>query len=395
VEDCFSGDRSPGEEKEAMNEDNAIVKREDFMPITKEQALKQYQDLKEFIDAIMKDGVDYGPSFPGDKKKNLLKAGAEKLKARTALDIVSTCTRMTEDWNGKDNGGEPFFFYEYNCTASRYGEVLGNYVAACNSWEEKYRFRLELVKCPGCGHELNVSKKEEGGWFCWAKKGGCGKQFKADDPLITSQPRGKVRNDRIFDQVSTIMQMAQKRAFVGVIRLVTGTSEWFTQDAEDYLPPEHQEGTQEGRSSENGKKEGYDTPRVEKTQPSGSQVPKCPDCGHELTKGGKKGLFCKKASGGCGRDVSQEDLEAHPEQAPDEPEAEEKQVPTARQLIYECLQAAGVERDKMLPFVTAHLGKAPSAATEADYSDLLDLLNGLEKAEKIRAHVAVVLGAKK
>src|SRR5207249_5814369 len=45
------------------------------------------------------------------------------------------------------------------------------------------------VLCPECGHPLTKSKEEfGGGYFCWTKKGGCGRKFTDDEVCKVQSP---------------------------------------------------------------------------------------------------------------------------------------------------------------------------------------------------------------
>ncbi len=85
--------------------------------------------------------------------------------------------------------------------------------------------------CPGCGAEAIIFTKKDN-WWCAGFKGGCGKGFKKDDPAITSQEVGRKPNPEIFDQVNTLLKMAQKRAHVSATINATSASEFFTVDIE-------------------------------------------------------------------------------------------------------------------------------------------------------------------
>lgn len=199
-------------------------------------ALQRYQDMKDFIEGILRKDVDYGV-IPGTGKPTLLKPGAEKLSTFFGLSTQFEIIEKVEDWTGENHGGESFFNYWYKCRVTRNGSVVAEGEGSCNSFEKKYRWRSANVKCPACGNETIIKGKTEygGGWICFAKKGGCGAKFKDGDPVIEDQPRGQVKNPDIADIVNTLQKMAQKRAYVAAVLLATNASEYFTQDIEDYI----------------------------------------------------------------------------------------------------------------------------------------------------------------
>jgi len=206
-----------------------------------DSALARYSAFKEFVSKVLEKDKDFG-EIPGKNKPTLLKPGAEKLSAFFGVRPIFTIQRSMNDWTGQDHGGEPFFFFEYKCQGYRNGELVGEGVGSCNSWEEKYRYRSSNRKCPQCGKETIIKGKKEygGGFICFAKKGGCGAKFADDDKSILDQPVGKTANPTIYDQVNTIDKMAQKRALVAMVLITTNASDYFTQDMEDFSTP-HQE----------------------------------------------------------------------------------------------------------------------------------------------------------
>ncbi len=211
--------------------------------VTVKDALMRYQAMKEFVDGILKPKVDYG-IIPGTSDKpTLLKPGAEKLASFFGLRPVFTVNERIDDWTGESRGGEPFFLRDYKCQLYRAGELIGEGCGSCNSWESKYRYRNANRKCPVCGKETIIKGKAEygGGWICFAKKGGCGAKFDANDPQITGQETGKIKNPDIFDQVNTIDKMAQKRALIAAVLIATNASDYFTQDIEDFVDAEFAE----------------------------------------------------------------------------------------------------------------------------------------------------------
>lgn len=233
-------------EAEFVNDSQALAVRssEALMPaLSMQQAVERYTQIKQFVQAVMDTGRDYGTIPGAGKDKVLLKPGAEKLCTLFNLKPRLVIMDETEDWMGAQHGGEPFFSYHYKIQLYRNEEFMGEADAALNSWEEKYRWRSGNRKCPLCGSEaIIVGKKEYGGGFiCFAKKGGCGAKFSDDDKAITSQQTGRVPNDRIFDQINTMRKMCYKRALIAATLVAVNASDFFTQDLEveedSYRPP--------------------------------------------------------------------------------------------------------------------------------------------------------------
>ena len=203
-----------------------------------DEILIAYQMKKEFIERVLREGVDFG-SIPGSEKKTLLKPGSEKLNSLFGLHPQFEDVETVEDWTGSDHDGESFFYYRQKCKLYRGEQLIASADGSCNSWEKKYRYRQEDRKCPTCGKETIIKGREEygGGWLCYRKKGGCGAKFNDDAPSIVNQNVGQIKNPDVAEQVNTILKMAQKRALVAATLIATGASDYFTQDMEDFTPP--------------------------------------------------------------------------------------------------------------------------------------------------------------
>ena len=230
-----------------------------------QSALARYDAFREFVSKILKKDTDYG-EIPGTNKPTLLKAGAEKLGAFFGLRPIFVLQESVNDWMGQNHGGEPFFFREYKVQLYRSGELVGEGVGSCNSWEKKYRYRwvneleipsnvdksvLEFRDGAISEFAFAIEKAETTGkygkpasyWqqFADAIANGTAKQIKRKtkkgDEMDAWEIGGKlyaVPNKDVADQVNTIDKMAQKRAFVAAILIATNASDYFTQDMEDF-----------------------------------------------------------------------------------------------------------------------------------------------------------------
>jgi hypothetical protein len=206
-----------------------------------DEAVAQVEMKRQFMQRVMVEGLHYG-TIPGTPKPSLWKPGAELLLSAMGLhpELVDAAD-PTLDITGKQHGGEPFIEYRRAClvwrqTGPRPDDrmLIARAEGSCSSWETKYRYRDAKRKCPDCGAEtIYESKKGEGGWFCWLKKGGCGHEFALGDERISGQPIGKTLNSEIPDLSNTILKIADKRAFVAGTLLATGCSDIFTQDMAD------------------------------------------------------------------------------------------------------------------------------------------------------------------
>jgi ssDNA-binding Zn-finger/Zn-ribbon topoisomerase 1 len=200
-------------------------------------ALQRYQDMKDFVEKVLRNGSDYGVIPGTGTKPTLLKPGAEKLCAFFGLAVTYHIIEKELDWMGTQHGGEPFFFFNYGVKLLRSGRLAGEGEGSCNSWEKKYRYRKGERVCPKCGKPTIIQGKKEygGGWLCFAKKGGCGAKFREGDQTIEGQSVEDIPNPDVADLVNTIQKMAQKRALIAATLNATNASDWFTQDIEDFV----------------------------------------------------------------------------------------------------------------------------------------------------------------
>ncbi len=198
-----------------------------LMPVMNvEQAVERHKQMVVFVRHLMKEGRDYG-TIPGTSGRSLWKAGAEKLTTFFGLTIRFVLQEKVEDWDGGDHGGEPFFYYRWNCLLSSGDRLVAEAEGSANSREAKYRYRQAKRACPTCGEDVRKSKQGQGGWYCWVKTGGCGATFATGDPAIEGQQLGRILNPDIADQVNTILKIAQKRALVATTLLAVNASEFF------------------------------------------------------------------------------------------------------------------------------------------------------------------------
>jgi hypothetical protein len=223
-------------ERDKMSNELAVRSDSFLSPVVDvTTALRRYQDVKDFIGGVLREGVDFG-KVPGSSKPTLLKPGAEKMTALFGFDVRMLLEEKTEDWLGEDHKGEPFFYYRYKAQLWRSDRLVAEGEGSCNSWEKKYRYRQAKRICPSCGQPAIITGKAEygGGWLCFRKKGGCGTKFNDNDPTITDQQMGQMKNPDPAEQVNTYQKMAQKRALVAPVLIATNTSDYFTQDIEDF-----------------------------------------------------------------------------------------------------------------------------------------------------------------
>ena len=244
--------------------ETAAVTAADFMPVfTVQQAVERKSMVNQFIGQVLRDGEDYGKLPGGRDTKILLKPGAEKLCSIFGLSVTYAEDKIIEDWTGADHDGEPLFYYSYRCQLSRGGRFMGESIGSCNSWESKYRYRWvpeevasqrpdfdRLVKRGGVTTVFEpsfaIDKKETSGKYgkpaeYWAMfehgrrtRKMLGKKEFDGVEVTMDQTQYRVPNPDIADVLNTCQKMAQKRALVAAVLVVTNCSDAFTQDIEDF-----------------------------------------------------------------------------------------------------------------------------------------------------------------
>jgi hypothetical protein len=280
----------------------AVVVREsrevtaaDFSPVfTLDEALGRKKLMNQFIGKVLEEGSDYGAIPGAGTKKVLLKAGAEKLSSIFGLAPRFVPVQTIEDWTGAEHGGEPLFYYEYRCELSRGGRFAGEGIGSCNSWESKYRHRWVPESAMPADVDLSrfqsrsssvvefdfaIDKAETRGqygkpaeyWNRWKAAIADGtarrvkKQSRAGKELDAWEMGGtayRVPNDQFGDVINTCQKMAQKRALVAAVLVVTNCSDAFTQDVEDFAddapPPPPARNAQQSRESMPGARTAQD-----------------------------------------------------------------------------------------------------------------------------------------
>lgn len=180
---------------------------------------------------------DFG-IIPGTKKPTLLKPGAETLCQ--VYSLVPTFAEVLTEGNGETT---PHLRVKTKCylhVGDSEGPIVGEGIGAANSWERRYRYRAAGRACPSCGVEGSISRSRfekdgDKGWWCSFTRGGCGAQFRSDEPQIAEQEGGMIDNPDPFDIENTLYKMSEKRAYVNATLRTTATSGLFTQDLEDNI----------------------------------------------------------------------------------------------------------------------------------------------------------------
>ena len=190
--------------------------------LTTEYLIAHLEAIHDLKKRAMIEGIDYGVT-PGTKSKpTLFKPGAEKLQMRFGLSPRFATT--------KTYSADGHLSVETTCFIS--GQFVGEADSSCSTRESKYAWRTGARLCPRCGKDSIIKGKDEygGGWICFAKRGGCGAKFTDADTSITGQQAGRVVNPDLADSYNTVIRMAQKRAYVGAIRLACCCSSLFDEE---------------------------------------------------------------------------------------------------------------------------------------------------------------------
>jgi len=213
------------------SKDNQILPSEALHNLEITEIRNLIRKLDEFYRMILQKGVDYD-TIPGTPKPTLLKPGAELLLR--FFDLRSEIKNTQSIENTDPNN--PYF--QYNITVAIYnkhGEKLGEGLGSANSKETKFAFRWVLEKyVPSNIDKKNLEKREENGKILYK---------------IPTPP------NEIFSMANTIMKMAQKRALISAVLMVTGASRIFTQDLEDLAENEIFQPTKTNESEKDKKRE--------------------------------------------------------------------------------------------------------------------------------------------
>lgn len=179
--------------------------------------------LEDYVIRVLRENEDYG-TVPGISRQFLWKPGADNLLA------AFTCHAEFEVMERVIDPQTGYIMYHHQCRAvhhqSRQVVEVGH--GACNSYEVKYRYRNTERQCPSChAATIRKSRRAEGGWYCWARIGGCGSQFPDGDQSIEGQVPGREENPDKMDLLNTIMKMSMKRSATDCAMRLPGVARFF------------------------------------------------------------------------------------------------------------------------------------------------------------------------
>ncbi len=262
------------EEEDIMNETQAppmsIVPatsgRPESMALRLGDIKERQRLVEQFFKEVMVKDVDFGV-IPGTPKPSLWKPGAEKLAEFYGYAPVIKDTRESVN----EQTGFARMVVTIALVERGTGEIVAEGVGEANTMEDKHRWRESKRTCPKCGSAALRKGKDDtgGGWYCWAKIGGCGAKFGDNAPEITSQMAGRIENAAPWDLWNTILKMAKKRAVVDAVLSATRSSGLFTQDVEDLDEwISTSEGIEVSTATQTAERNG-DRPRTLDRRPSG------------------------------------------------------------------------------------------------------------------------------
>ena len=184
----------------------------------------QVNQIQYLMKDVLIEGEHYG-TIPGVGKPSLMQSGAEKICYM--FKLVPHYKVQREDIPGMFGHRE----YTVTCTLTGPdGIVKGEAVASCSTMESRYRYR-NVSDWEDTGESIpsdyRSRKKEYRGQGYGAKK------VDGQWLWVRYLDSGKQENPDIADTWNTVLQMAEKRAFVRATRSTTAASDIFTQDVED------------------------------------------------------------------------------------------------------------------------------------------------------------------
>jgi hypothetical protein len=204
------------------------------------EVLQRLSFIKRLKDSVLQQGVDYD-TIPGTKKPTLLQPGAQKLLI--AFGLTAKAVEEIEVLEDGDNAHLEVKV-KVEIRGLKSDTFYGSATGSCTTRETRYAFRSgegentgqELPReywdyakgRPERGIPPNLEKAAEiigGKEFVPRKVDGRWFIFKKGD--------GQVPNPNLADTYNTVRKIAFKRGLIAAVLLVTGTSEYFTQDVED------------------------------------------------------------------------------------------------------------------------------------------------------------------
>jgi hypothetical protein len=170
--------------------------------------LSRARDIHAVMSSAMTENVHFG-KIPGCDEPSLWKPGAEKIAM--LFGIAVTMETIEEQISATE------IYFRVRATATaRDGHVMGSAEAVCSTQEKKYRWRRPV--CKQEFDEAGPGERRE----TWALEWYGPKGQRKSKPVKVQSVRTEVG-----EQIHTLLSMAQKRAYVALIRSVTAASDIF------------------------------------------------------------------------------------------------------------------------------------------------------------------------
>lgn len=210
---------------------------------------RQVNQIQYLLKDVLIEGEHYG-KIPGVDKPSLMQSGAEKICYM--FKLVPRYTVQREDIAGMPGHRE----YTVTCTLiGPDGLTKGEAVASCTTMESRYRYR-NVADYEDTGERIPKdykARKQE-----YRRQGLGAKKVDGQWLWVRFKDSERQENPDIADTWNTVLQMAEKRAFVRATRSTTAASDIFTQDVEDM--PQFQRQT------------GYVAQAPQQVEPAGTEV---------------------------------------------------------------------------------------------------------------------------
>lgn len=216
-------------ELQTTNHNDAIAVSAEMTPEVFEARIKREGEmrtiLKDYVRSNMKEGHHFSNSLGSTQlaKPMLLQDGTRNICSLFKLYFGEPV--IDEKWLDGDHYRVRTHIALFNAS----GQQITSGDGICSTRETKYAYRTGQRVCPSCGVAAiyKDNKSERGGWYCWAKKDGCGAKFDANDAGIVSQQTGRVDNPDKADIENTVLKMSIKRAKTAAVCDVPMVSEIF------------------------------------------------------------------------------------------------------------------------------------------------------------------------
>jgi hypothetical protein len=218
--------------------------------------------LKDYVRANMVEGHHFSNALGSTQlaKPMLLQDGTRNICSLFKLYFGEP--KIDEKWLDGDHYRVRTHIALFNAE----GHQITSGDGICSTRETKYAYRVGQRVCPSCGVAaiFKDNKSPQGGWYCWAKKDGCGAKFEANDDRIVSQQTGRIDNPDKADIENTVLKMSVKRAKAAAVCDVPMVSEIFAPEG-DERPKDDQPQRPQSTQSEKPKaavKNDADDPKV-------------------------------------------------------------------------------------------------------------------------------------